>query len=495
MSTVLVLPVIALAAARRFVVTFCIAALVVPAAFAQQAAGDAVLLREIQADVAAGRWAEASARAESAAQRLTGQAEFHQLRAAVFLKTGELVRAAEEANRAVGLDPRQTRYYLLRGRIYERAGNPAAAQADYRRALELDPRNTASVLLLSNLLLQAERPSDAASVVMQALRRIPASGALRFELGRIDEIQGRPKNALSQYARAVRLDPKLAAAHGALGRLYRDQPGMLARSARHLQTAVRLQPRQANWHYELGLTYKQQQLLANAQAELEKAAELDGDEPRIYSALSEVYRLRQMDQEAGQMRRRFSTLAQTSEQEKLRRARLDSEFQRAQQLEFAGRIAPALAAYQRILASSPDEPQVHFALARLRLSQNQPDRAEEHIVEAIQMRSQNPDYHHFYAALLFDLKRHTEAEREVRAALLLRPADSGLQNLLGNVLLASGQVEGAIAAYQRAAEISPNESVYRLNLASAYRLKGDAPAADRELELYRKLLASQGRPR
>lgn len=103
------------------------------------------------------------------------------------------------------------------------------------------------------------------------------------------------------------------------------------------------------------------------------------------------------------------------------------------------------------------------------------------------LRPDNPEYRLLYALSLYSQRRVAEAERETRKVIELRPAERAPHNLLGNVLLLRGQIEAAIAAYRSAVELAPEEPGYRLNLAHAYRQKGDERAARQEMEVYRKL--------
>jgi Flp pilus assembly protein TadD len=446
-------------------------------------------LRQVQADILANRWDQAQAKLDALAPRLKGNGEFHFLNAALLFHREELTRALEEVDGAIGINPQEARYYLLRGQMYERIGDVSAAQRDYGKNIELAPAVPAGVLLLEKLLLQERRAEDALPVVEQAVKRLPKDPALHFELGRVQEILRRSPEALGSYARAVELDPKLAAAHVGLGRLYRVNPDTIAQSVEHLRQAVALQPRSALWHHELGLTYLRQGNLEEARVELEKAAELNPKDRNVFAALGTAYTRLKMPKEAAEAQRRSFALTQESGQETYRLAQLEADLTHAQELEFSGRSQEALDLYQQILKTSPEEPQVFFALARLHLSTHQSKIAAEYIRRALKLRPARAEYHQLYAMALVDLGRPDEAELELRTAILLRPTDSTSRNALGDLLMREGHVEAAIEAYQQAVQLAPEEPSCRLSLSRAYRRKGDLAAADRELDAYSSLLA------
>lgn len=467
-----------------------------PSALAQTeiSARDKETLEQIQADVVGQRWEEAQSKLETAASALQANADFHFLFGVVLLHGKELVRAAQEADRAVVLDPGQGRYYLLRGQVYEKVGNHSAAKGAYEKSIELEPTNPTAVLLLVKLHVDKLRPADAIPPLQQALNRMPESPALHYELGRVQEMLGRPAEAVTSYSQAVELNPRLALAHAGLGRLYRSNAETLTRSAEHLKQAVALDPQNPQWHYELGLTLVQQQNWEAAQTALEQAAVMNPNQPRIYSALAQVYRNRKMAEKARDSLRHFGELASRAENAKVQIGELETNFRRAQDLESSGNQKDAISLYQQILAASPNEPQVYFALARLHLRSQSLNLAEENILYALKLQPNNADYHEFYAVVLIELGRRNEAERELHKAIPLKPLDGSPHNLLGDLFLGAGQIEAAVAAYKRAVELAPKEPEYRLNLARAYRVKGDAAAAEREVNEYQKLLRTQQSP-
>src|SRR5437870_2625879 len=84
------------------------------------------------------------------------------------------------------------------------------------------------------------------------------------------------------------------------------------------------------------------------------------------------------------------------------------------------------------------------------------------------------------AARLTALARSLAKENDPRARTTYAalsaaaPNDAGLLSEYGGVLLASGDVDAALAALRRAAEASPTSAAAHANLAAALRKKGDA---------------------
>src|SRR5436305_4758759 len=79
------------------------------------------------------------------------------------------------------------------------------------------------------------------------------------------------------------------------------------------------------------------------------------------------------------------------------------------------------------------------------------------------------------------------AEGFYRAALVARkPPSATVYNNLGLVLKVNGDLDGAIAAYQKAIEIDPKYALTYSNLGIALKLKGDV---GRAIAAYQKAIA------
>lgn len=91
---------------------------------------------------------------------------------------------------------------------------------------------------------------------------------------------------------------------------------------------------------------------------------------------------------------------------------------------------------------------------------------------------------HYYYRTQLDYDRALE---EVRLALTGRPGDGEFEGLAGDILRRKGDVEGALARYQRAVKLNPRDAPQRLTLGETHMLLRDYPAAEaaflRSLEL------------
>jgi adenylate cyclase len=102
------------------------------------------------------------------------------------------------------------------------------------------------------------------------------------------------------------------------------------------------------------------------------------------------------------------------------------------------------------------------------------ERAKARALKAIALDEFNPNAHALLGRVLVRLRDYDRALDAQRRAMALNPSDSDNYAGLGDALLWSGDVKGAIAALQSADQLDPQLSTQDLfNLGAAYFLAGD----------------------
>jgi Flp pilus assembly protein TadD len=91
----------------------------------------------------------------------------------------------------------------------------------------------------------------------------------------------------------------------------------------------------------------------------------------------------------------------------------------------------------------------------------------------------------------FALGRATADAAELRHAVRLQPRMAEAHNELGVVLEAQRDFAGAIAAFQRAAALTPRNPVPHYRLSRLYARTGDSARAAAERALHQKLAAEE----
>jgi serine/threonine protein kinase/tetratricopeptide (TPR) repeat protein len=144
-----------------------------------------------------------------------------------------------------------------------------------------------------------------------------------------------------------------------------------------------------------------------------------------------------------------------------------------------GRISPSEAAPQakealtRALEIDPDLAETHASLGLMRANFEWDwTAAEKEYRRAIELNSNYPVSHHWYALLLSEMKRDDEAIREANLALRLDPLSPVMNNQLAWTLLAAGNFGAAVEQWKRTLEFDPNLLEAHLWLSKAYWAKG-----------------------
>ena len=149
-------------------------------------------------------------------------------------------------------------------------------------------------------------------------------------------------------------------------------------------------------------------------------------------------------------------------------------------LQQLGRFDEAEKEYQAALRIDPSYMKVHVNMASLLMSKSKLDEAKKYYDRAIQLDPSSVEVRSGYAYLLERLGRPDEARAEYENAIRFTPKKSAarLFYTYGAFLDKRGELDAAIAQYQRALEVDPNLADAHSELATAFFTKGDSQKAE-----------------
>ncbi|HKY32922.1 MAG TPA: tetratricopeptide repeat protein [Candidatus Polarisedimenticolia bacterium] len=169
------------------------------------------------------------------------------------------------------------------------AGDARGATADLEKAVQLAPGDLEARLDLGRALSMAGDRRRGEQVLRELIARDAMNAEAHYHLGRLLLEGNDAAAAAAPLEAACRLAPTNAAFRVALG-----EAGLLAGNVdegiRHLRLARDLAPSDPECVYSLGIGLARADALHEAAAELERAAALDGQDPRPHAALADVYR-------------------------------------------------------------------------------------------------------------------------------------------------------------------------------------------------------------
>jgi tetratricopeptide (TPR) repeat protein len=375
-----------------------------------------------------------------------------------------------------------------------------------RQVLARDPQRASAHYLLGVLLLQSDRAGDAVgslefaavnlgAAVGREARRLLAEARLRsgeFETAAQDAAQLLAEDAGDQRARLIRAEALLAS-------------GASARAEALLREAPE---GSAALHAALARVLQRGKRLDEAQAELERALELEPDSAQRVGDLARLLVERREEQRALALLRESMLdhpevpehpdllgriLLRQGEPEEAQTA-----FDRAIEIdagyvsayvglagvaESAGRPAEARQVLRRGLAQRPGSAELLRALGALETRNAQPDAAIEAFEAALQAESGNPETQAALVRALADAGRDLDRALDLaRSSRESDPRNPDFAEALGRVLQRRGLHAAAVVQFRDATALAPVPiAAYHYRLGLALLETGDREGAAREL--------------
>jgi len=166
---------------------------------------------------------------------------------------------------------------------------------------------------------------------------------------------------------------------------------------------------------------------------------------------------------------------------------LRGAFQKAVELQSAGKIDEAEAAYKAILVTSPDVPEVYQNLGQLYLGKKDYPAAETAFQKGLELRPDSADMSTLLARVYQESGQPEKAMALIEKSAGANPTDARAQFNRGIFLLNANKNEEAIGAFEAAIKADPNmaEAYYRLGALMVGQ--GKIPESIQYLEKYLSL--------
>jgi tetratricopeptide (TPR) repeat protein/serine/threonine protein kinase len=351
----------------------------------------------------------------------------------------------------------------------------------YRKAIELEPKFAWAHGNLGNA-LRAQGKLDEAIACYKKAIEVGQYPAVHLSLGLILHEQKKLDEAIACYKKAIELYPKYAGAHLSLGNVLRDQK-KLDEAIVNFQKAIELDPKSVAAHNNLGLTLRDQKKLDEAIVSFQKAIELDPkyagahnnlglalrDQKKLDEAIVSFQKAIELDPKSALAH--FNLGLTLAAQKKLDEAiacyrkalELDPKFALAQYnlgnaLAAQNKLDEAIASYRTLVELVPESPRAHTTLGVALARQNKLDEAIVCYHRAIEV---NPKYalaHNNLAWLRATcsdakLRELAEAVAAAQKAVELSPQNPLFPSTLGAAYYRSGEWQTAITAFEKSMEL------------------------------------------
>ena len=330
---------------------------------------------------------------------------------------------------------------LEQGEALAEEGLIEDALSRFEQALETAPENPEVIEAVGRALLDLGRLEEAEASFADALELDPEWVAPRMGLAILAMRREEPFKAVHQLERAIEADPEFGDAYVELGRYY----GLLREPALARATFERWtarHPEDADMLINAGLT-------AFDAADYAQALEFFDLATEAASASSEA------QQRSG---------ARTF---------------RANTLDMLGRYPEAVAAYEEVIAETPDWWEAHANLGICHARNGHPEEAEAALRRGLEDCPGSPEVRDELAAhLLAERKDLKEALALAEEAVALGRDEVRHLLTLGEARLALKDEAGAFRAYEAVLEIDPDDPGAHLELGLLHEQRGEIPEAE-----------------
>src|SRR5262245_31980274 len=423
-----------------------------------------------QALIQAGRFAEAVDHFNRIKRTSPQDARPYFYAGMALLESGKLTQAASELEEAVRLAPGKAEYVLFKATVQSRLGHAELASrsldvfTDSSRVSTLSP---AWMWLLADVYYRCNKPDDALRVLDLLEKKTPTDSKVDLNRGQAYLLKGETDLARKSLQMSLQRNAvNNPIAYYELGKLL-HQLSEIPAAKQALASAVKQAPDNAEYAYKLATVC----LALNQDAEAVnylRAVEAAGTNlPEIYYALARACRKLGKSVEAEDYFKKFQANSSTA------RRQADQNREAAKLIALGEKQldqhnkTEARRLFEEALKVNPQEWSAHGYLAEMLLDSTvEWEKSYGHLVKMEEVDPDSVTGNYLMAKYWYRRGDFKQARDYAERAAALRPANSELRYLLGNIYAKLGLSQDALKEYEAAANLSPTEAEYQQRLKS-----------------------------
>src|SRR2546423_2949782 len=375
--------------------------------------------------------------------------------------------------------PENSAGYRMLGDFYFAAGDLDKAIAEYGSLHQNHPRDLQVKKNYVQLLILKGRLDEARNLNDEVLKANANDTEALVYRGQIQVRDGHARDAAETLENALKNDPDNGVAHYQLGIAF-DLLGNLERSESEWRDAVRLRPDLAEAQRALAAVALRKNDMAALEQTASQIISLQPASPDGYAlrGVSFINR-KQFDKAEQDIRRAIDVAPQSA-----------IGYVQMGNLKLVQRLyGDADKSYQQGLDHDPGSSDALSGLMNTALAQKQTDKAVAEAKAAIANSPKNSAFYDLLGTALFNNKKDMNgAEDAFRKSAELDKNNSDALLKLGQVQVAKGSVDDAIATYQRSLKDNSREASFYILMGELYESKRDWGKAK---EYYHKALEIQ----
>ncbi len=334
----------------------------------------------------------------------------YSLLGSIELQQGRIDSAEEHLRQALAMSPGLPGTRLTLATLLEAKGDKAAARRAFSEVLSRDSKNLTALLDLSKLDLEAHQLGTAAALLERANKIAPDDVRVLLSLARVRNLQGNSEGALALLLDAKRAKPDDPDVLYGVGVLCL-QMDLVKDANANLERAVQLQPGNANARYALASARIADHDLPGAITIYQDLLKSDPGNAQVNYALGATYFL------ASNIERAKTYL---DESVKLEPGQVESLYYLALIAHQQGDDAESLKLLNTVIERQPDHARAHVALGMQYRSQGKLPQAEAELEKAVRLDPQSQKAHYQLGLVLTALKQQERAKAELGLASRLR---------------------------------------------------------------------------
>jgi tetratricopeptide (TPR) repeat protein len=367
---------------------------------------------------------------------------------------------------ATECDPKLIPAHLALAEAYAERRNDSEALAAYERVLSLDPKNAAALTGAAAIYLKGKSQPRTVELLEALVSVSPGEANAHADLAAAYAAAGDRQRAEEHFQIALKIKPNHASALMGLGNLSLKN-GEEERAIDLLQRAVQAAPNAFEPRYLLGTAYNRLGRYQEALVQLQGAVRRNANEAEVYYHLARAYGGLGRQDERTQALARFAQLTKKGKDDAEAQRRAVGLIDAAKALVEAGNLRVALARMEEARELRPSDDRLLFRLASVYYDLQQYDVAGAYAQEASSLAPSEWLYHYLSGLVASRTGKWPQARIQLETAARLNSSAAEVQNALGEVAQHEGDMRGAVAAFQRAVDLKPDEPAYRLNLEAA----------------------------
>lgn len=235
-----------------------------------------------------GRWADAAKAYGQVPVGATGWKDAVVQRGLALARAGDRAGAERATAEALKQAPGDVALEAGHAAVLEAIGQPARAE-EFLQARIRASGSTELVTALAQIFSRTGSHAEAVSVLTEALKAHPRDEDLMYALGVVLQKSGATQESIARMREVVEVNPRNAAALNFIGYTLADRGEQLDEAERLVRRALALQPDSGAYLDSLGWVQFRRGDLVRATGTLERAAELEPDEPTILEHLGDAY--------------------------------------------------------------------------------------------------------------------------------------------------------------------------------------------------------------